>query len=310
MYDYKNKENNVKALNKHMLLKTLSMFKYENLPDTLSSTHIEKQLQTKGYTFITEIEGKLYSFAGVLCGELNVYDEPTQIIINSPALKFNATLSIEDDGVLIRNDDLLQGLNGVFDRYNTLLVENEITMFIASYNARIQTLLSAGDDTTKESAMKYLDKIVAGDLGIVAENRFFDGIRTHSTTSNGNVNFTQLIEFNQYVKAGLFNEVGLNANFNMKRERLNSSEVDLNSDNLFPLIDNMYKNRHDGIQRLNEKYGLNVEFDFYSSWGNKSTIDDDINKNDRGIDEPTIEVDEPTSDIDEPTSDIDEPTIE
>lgn len=271
MYDYKSKEINVEQMNQYMLVKTLSMFEYKNLPLTLCRTSLEKQLQTKGYAFVTEHEGNLYSFTGGLGGQPDVYGNPTEIIISNAALKLNKTLSLKDDGVLIINDDLQLGLLPLYEKYNSLMIENEITMYISSFISRMPMLISAGDDNTKESAEKLLEKVLNGELGVVGENRLFDGIKTQYTTTTGSIDITKMIELNQYMKAGLYNEIGLNANFNMKRERLNSSEVDLNEDNLFPLIDNMLNNRIVGIEKINEKYGLDISVCFGSSWHREET---------------------------------------
>ena len=266
MYDYKAKEKNISQMNQYMLVKTLSMFDYENLPETMCKIALEKQLQTEGYAFITEHEGNLYSFTGGLGGQPDVYGNPTEIVITNPALKLNKSLSLQDDGVLITNDDLQLGLIPLYEKYNSLMIENEITMYISSFISRMPMLISAGDDNTKESAEKLLEKVLKGELGVIGENRLFEGIKTQYTTTTGSIDITKMIELNQYMKAGLYNEIGLNANFNMKRERLNSSEVDLNEDNLFPLIDNMLTNRINGIEKLNEKYDLEIYVDFGSSW--------------------------------------------
>ena len=53
-------------------------------------------------------------------------------------------------------------------------------MFINSYNTRIQTLISSGDDSTKESADLYLKRIIDGELGIIGENRLFDGVKVQA----------------------------------------------------------------------------------------------------------------------------------
>ena len=313
MYDYKQKQRNIEMLNKYMLSRTLSMFNYEGLPDTLPSVEIEKQLQTNGFTFITKVEGNLYAFYGGLGGEPNVYNEPTKITITNPALKFSATLDIEKDGVLIKNDDMMMGLIPLYEKYNTLLIENEITMFINSYNTRIQQLISAGDDSTKESSELYIKKVIDGELGIIGENRLFDGIRVQNTQKNNSGITTQLIEFNQYIKASLYNEVGLNANFNMKRERLNSSEVDMNVDNLHPLIDNMLNNRQQGIEKLNEMYGLDSFVEFGSIWRVRNLEKETSLEGVEPTNEPTNEqTDEPTNEpTDEPTNEpTDEPTNE
>ena len=277
MYKYKDKQNNINLLNDYMLIKTLSMFDYTGLPDTLNPIELEKMLQQNGYAFITKHENKLYSFIGGLGGLPDVYGNPTEIIINNPALKLNKTLSILDDGVLILNDDFKLGLLPLYNKFHTLMIENEITMYVSSFNTRLPMLISAGDDSTKESAESLLEKVERGELGVIGENRIFEGIKSQSTMRDGGINLTQLIELNQYMKATLYNEVGLKANFNMKRERLNSSEVDMNEDNIYPLIDNMFSNRISGIEKINSKYGLNVDIKFHSSW-NRGTTETDIHE--------------------------------
>jgi len=273
MYNYKDKTGNIEMLNQYMLSRTLSMFSYDSLPLSLPSVEIEKQLQKNGYTFITKVEDVLYAFTGGFGGELDPYGNPTTIIITNPSLNFNKTLNIENDGVLIKNDDLQLGISPIFEKYNTLLIENEITMYLNSYNTRIQTLISAGDDSTRESAEQYIKKMIEGELGIIGENRLFDGINAQTTQSGSSNSTTQIIEFNQYIKASLFNDVGLNANFNMKRERLNSSEVELNTDGLHPLIDNMLMNREKGIAKLNEMYQLDISVEFGSIWKTRNISD-------------------------------------
>lgn len=319
MYNYKDKESNIQTLNDYMLLRSLSMFDYDWLPTTLPTVEIEKQLQVNGFTFITKVNDELYAFNGTIGGKRDVYGNPTEIIISNPHINFNATLNIETDGVLIKNDDLGKGVLPIFNRYNTLLTENEITMFINSYNTRIQTLISSGDDSTKESADIYLKKIIDGELGIIGENRLFDGVKVQTAQTANSSNTTQLIELNQYLKASLYNEIGLNANFNMKRERLNTSEVELNTDSLKPFVDNMLMNRSQGIEKLNELYELQATVDLTSTWSDRNpdkeelvieTLDEIINE---PIDEPIDELLEDITDepIDEPINEpIDDSIIE
>ena len=68
------------------------------------------------------------------------------------------------------------------------------------------------------------------------------------------------------MKATAYNEIGLNANFNMKRERLNQNEVDLNTSILIPLADDMLEERKKAVELINEKYGLNISVDLSSVW--------------------------------------------
>lgn len=76
----------------------------------------------------------------------------------------------------------------------------------------------------------------------------------------------QFIELQQYLKGSLYNELGINANFNMKREALSGEEVALNDDALMPLIDDMLKQRRTMCDELNKMFGLNVSVDYGSAW--------------------------------------------
>lgn len=276
MYDYKNKKKNIADLNGYMLNRTLKMFEYEGLPDTIPARELEEIIQTKGYAYVTEVDGELYALWGGLGGELNEYYKPTEIVIANPWLKFNETLNIADDGILIQNDDMRMGLMPLYDKYHTLLTENDITMILNSYNNRVQTMISAGDDATKESAEVYLQKVKDGDQGVIAEQRIFDGISVHNAHSNIASNTIALTEFHQYLKATLYNEVGLDANYNMKRERLTAGEVQQNDEGLYPLVTNMLYNRRKAINEINEKYGTEITVTFGSVWKNRN-LDGELN---------------------------------
>lgn len=276
-YDYKEKTRNINQLNKYMLAKTLSMFEYQGLPETIPQRELERLLQTNGYAFITKApDGKLYAFAGSLGGtERDPYGQPTQITIANVALNFNKTLDLNKDGVLLRNDDMRIGVMPVFEKCNTLLVENDVNMVMWGFNSRIQKLITAPDDKSKESADLYMKKIIDGDLSIIGDNAMFDGVKMQAPAASSGAGVQQMIEYQQYIKSEMFNEVGLSSNFNMKRERLISSEVDQAEDSLFPLVYNMMENRISGIAALNENFGLDITVDFGSVWAlkNKKLVD-------------------------------------
>ena len=275
-YDYKAKTHNISQLNKYMLAKTLSMFEYQGLPETIPQRELERLLQTNGYAFITEVNGEFYALVGSLAGtEKDPYGQPTEITINNVALNFNKTLNLKTDGVLIRNDDVRMGLLPLFEKGNTLLAENDVNMVIWGINSRIQKLISAPDDKSRESAELYIKKIIDGDLSIIADNALFDGVKMQAPAASSGAGVQQMIEYQQYIKSNLYNEIGLSSNFNMKRERLISSEVDQAEDSLFSLVYNMMENRISGIAVMNETFGLNITVDFGSVWAlkNKKLVD-------------------------------------
>lgn len=264
MYDYKDKKKNIREMTLNMFNKSLGMFEYEGLPDSLPSVELEKILQKHGYAFIYEVKGEIYAFWGGFSGELDVYGNHLEISIDNNYLNLHKIIKLED-GVLIKNDDYKSGMLPIYDKYNSILNENEITMTMNNFSNRMQKFMSAGDDKTKASADKFIDDIIKGELGVISENQIFDGLNTHSDNSTG-VSSLDLIEFQQYMKASLYNEIGIDLNFNMKRERLTSDEVVQNSEHLFPLTNNMHRNRVEGVENLNKKFGLNISVEYGSIW--------------------------------------------
>ena len=174
------------------------------------------------------------------------------------------------------------GLLAFYEKQNTLLAENEINMVVWGYNSRTQKLISAPDDKSKESAELYMKKIVDGELTVIGENALFDGVKVQPANNSPGNGISQMIEYHQYIKSCLFNEVGLPSNFNMKKERLISSEIDQAEDSLFPLVYNMMENRIAAVNSINKMFGTDINVGFGSVWAlkNKKLVDGIVNNDD------------------------------
>lgn len=251
----------------YMLSRCQSMFRYKGLPDTVPKRDLELLLQTNGNVCFSEVSGDLYAFTGGMGGEPNVYYRPTKYTVANPALKLSKTFTIDVDCVVVPNDSMYMGLLPLHRRYATKLVENDITMLLASVNMRTTALISAADDTTKASAETFLKQMYEGKLGVIGERAMFESLKIQPYTGAGADNtLTNLIEMHQYIKASWFNELGLNANYNMKREAINSNESQLNEDALAPLIDDMLECRQAGLEKVNAMFGTNISVELASSW--------------------------------------------
>lgn len=266
LYDFKDKENTVNQYVLYMLNRTQSMFKWSGLPDTIPERMVELYLQINGFVGFTQIGDDLYAMRGGLGGEPDAYYMPTIFTIANPALDVSRNLRIGKECVIIPNDSCYVGLMPMFNRYASGLAENDLSINIASIMSRIIDLISATDDRTKESAIQYLTDIQAGKLGVIASSEFFEGIKTHDFGTHSKSVITDLIELQQYYKASWFNELGLNANYNMKREALSTAESQLNDDALLPLVDNMLHCRQLGAEKVNQLYGTEISVNLASSW--------------------------------------------
>ena len=249
------------------LAKTQSMFEYEGLPDSIPQKELERLLQTTGNAFVTSVDGVLYALSGGKGGEPDVYGRATLYTVANPALKLNKTYDIQKDGVLIENDSNGESLLPLIGRYAVLHTDGLISLNTASILTRITMLISASDDKTKQSADEFLRKIQDGEFSIIGENAFFKGVNMQTAPTTNSVYITQLIELIQYYKASMYNELGLNANYNMKRERLNLGEVSMNVDVLLPYVDNMLKERQDAVEKINAMFDTEISVKLSSSWG-------------------------------------------
>ena len=265
-YDFKNKDRNIDDMLRYMLRRSTQMFKYNGLPDSIPKYILELYLQTNGNVCFYKYNEKLYVFTGGMGGELNEYYLPTIYTIANPFLKLTKNLVIGEECVVVANDSCYQGMLPQFKKYATGLVENELSMNIASINSRIISLISASDDRTLKSAETYVKHIYDGDLSVVSEDSFLDGVKVQPYAKATNDALSKLIEYNQYLKASWFNDIGLNANYNMKREAINSNESQLNDDMLFPTVDDMLERRKEGMEKVNSMYGTNITVELNSSW--------------------------------------------
>lgn len=272
----KDKDTAVNHYIDNYLTKTQSMFVYENLPVTIPQGELEHLLQTNGNCFVAMVDGNLYALYGSTGGDPDVYNRPTQYIVANPALKLNKVYEIGKDGVLFKNDYYMNGLLPLIGKFAVLLTDSNITLNTATILSRITMLISASDDKTKQSADAFMQKILDGDFSVIGESAFFNGVKLQNTQASNSQQLTQFVEVIQYYKANLLNELGLNANYNMKRERLNRNEVSMNIDVLLPFVDNMLYERQQAVEAINAMFGTEITVDLSSSWKTTHEQNDEL----------------------------------
>ena len=302
----KNKPLQQRSYLRYMFARTQAMFKYENLPESIPQRELELQLQAFGHVGFIHRDGNLYALRGNFGGKPNPYYFPEDYIIANPSLNFSKEFKIDEDCIVVRNDSMYMGLMPLYLRYSTQLVENDLSMMISIINTRIINYLIANDDESMESAKEFIKGITNGDFGVIGGDSVFESIKSlPSSELSGKI--TELIEAQQYLKAGWFNELGLRENYNMKREAINSEEAQMTHDALFPLIDDMLNCRKEGIEKVNEMFGTDISVDFNSVWKVNDealdTVEDSITESEP--EEEVIEIND-TEDTEETTEETTE----
>lgn len=257
---------------RYYLSRLQSMFKYEGLPDTIPAKWLENYLLVNGFTvFIKDdADGLICTYAGE-GADPDVYFIPTKAIVSNPYLKDKSAAreyTRDVDCVVMYNDTYCQGLLPMLKKYCAQMVEIDVSFYLNTVMSRGTAVLSATDDNTRASAELWLKHIKEGKLGVIGESNFTltDRDLTVNQLTNTDGTLTNLIEAMQYVKASLYNDLGLQANYNMKREAINAGESQLTEDQLHPLIDNMLKERQEGLDRVNKMFGTNITVSFNSAW--------------------------------------------
>ena len=278
----KDKKKSSKYWFQYLLLRTKMMFQYKGLPDTIDATILERYLQVNGVACITEVGGKLYAFNGSMGGKQDVYYRPTLFVAANPHFKqtfskniiigeegtdFNESPIDSQPGVLMRNDSEWVGLTPLIAKYSVMLAENLLTIRSADVMLRIIALITASSDKSYKSAMAYLNKLEKGEFGAISDDSFSENqINMQSPPSNNGSYLTQFIELHQYLIGSFFNELGLRANYNMKREAIGQGESTMDEDAIMPLCDDMLLRRKEDVAKINSMYGTDISVDYSSAW--------------------------------------------
>lgn len=267
----------------YMFDRTNRMFRYSGLPDTIPEYLLEYMLQIYGSVAIIKDGEKLYALRAGWGGAPDPYYRPTYATIANPALGISGNYRIVNylppydrqawDAMLpcvrFHNDTQIQGLLPLFSRYATQMAENDVSIRSAQINLRQQSVIAADTGPEIESANQYIKSLEDGKLASIAKRPFTDGVKVMNAGQGQSNIVIQLIELQQYLKASWYNEIGLNSNFNMKRQYMSADEVNSSADIMLPLIDNMFKCRQEAVEAINSQFGTSISVEKDSAWEKK-----------------------------------------
>ena len=247
----------------YLLNNALSIFKYDGLPNNVSAVDLEKSLLRNGKILFTKWHNEFYIFTFSETGKQNYLGEYTHYQVNNPYINCNEVFS-DDDAVKIKNNDTAEPLSSLMGVYTELLTESYITLNIADINSRIPFLVSARDNATKNSAEIFLNQILNGKQGIIAEQPLFDSLNINPLTDHQNIQ--QIIELNKFYFSDYFQKIGLTNLYNNVHDRISATETEFTATSIYPYVDNMKRNRDKAVEKINELFGLSVTVEFSSSW--------------------------------------------
>jgi hypothetical protein len=235
-------------------LLALSMFEWENVPDSVSIRFLEKALYEYGQAVFINDDSMGYMALKVIpSGELNVYENPVRYTAFS--VNYNKEFDA-DKCVLIRNNLLNIPTDYSIQLFAMRLYEAERTIDVNIKQQKTPTLIMC--DEKQRLTLKNLYAKFDGNEPVIYGDKSLnpDSIKVLKTDAP----FIAL-DMTEY-KRGVWNEamtfLGIKNANTSKRERLITDEVEANDEQISLSADSMLLTRKKACEAINKKYGLNI----------------------------------------------------
>ena len=271
MYNANDVELNYKFWFTQLLSITMSMFKWENLPDSISGREIELELQLTGHCVLYYVRDKLLTSCTNIYG-FDDYYQPTNFIYAQPK-QGNGNRAIDSKtATIIYNNILKDNLDGFpidsslrsyISYYARQLSDISSTINIYTVNSRITDYPVAKNDKVKASLEKFFDLFRLGKHAIVTTDNelalsVFDvKDKGHNNTSDTLINY---IDASDRMLENFYRGIGVKFK-NSKRAQVNVEETQADEQVLVVSVADMLRERQKGVKILNNKFGLNVTVD-------------------------------------------------
>lgn len=220
-----------------------------------------------GKIIIIKHKNEIYFLDGHSGGKYNATYRPTEIISANPVIG-DIRRELDKDGVVVYltpfdniplNNPIRTG--GIYTNIAmtaALLADNISSINNAQINGRLQAIYTSEDSGEAIAAEAVLKDLYSGKPFRVIKSEMLKKFEAFplSNTNTAQV-LMELVEVHQYLLAQFWNSIGIDANFNMKRERLNTAEVEANSTSIKVPVNTMLDMINKGFDKANEIFGTN-----------------------------------------------------
>lgn len=244
----------------------------KGLPDDADKEFIMSQLLLVGRIAVFKTKGKTYFLNGHIGGIPDEYYYPTKVLIANPVLG-SFDLERDKEAVMVYltpTDRILDvpktptiiygGLFSLISMVANILAECMTTVNTTLMNTRVHAIYTADTESAAKSAEPILKSIYMGKPYSVVTSELLERLNVNPLSEHGLSNcLIETLEVCQYVLSLFWNGIGIDANYNMKRERLITAEVDKNIQSLIVPIQTILETLNDGFKKANDLFNTNVE---------------------------------------------------
>lgn len=243
------------------------MFKLTGGTSTMPNWRLKQLLMCNGFGAFAPKDGKLYFLLGNLGEKPRPDYLPSKFIFANPFIPWNGELKIDEECVLAKNDTGLLGILPILKRHTHLQTHIDLSFYLTTVMSRLTAFGIAGRDQEAAAIERVLEDIEDGKIRALTDQNILNQI--HTQPYAGDARFiTSLIEIMQYSKASEAADLGLQANWNAKRETLTSSETLLNENVIHTFADDMFECWSAWVEEVNEKFGEYLDNGLFTlEWG-------------------------------------------
>ena len=243
--------------NKYKML-SLNMFRWEGLPQTIESRHIENSLFNYGLCLIVNDDD--LGFISVPCNYgayMNVNNVPTEVITCgfNYIKTFDYIRKDKNKCQLILNNDLAIGNEQYIFDYAQRMFEVENCIRVNINQQKFPWFVNTTPNNKKTMETMF-QKVLNGEPFILGSKDQIGNVEVLNL--NTPYIADKLNEYKYELEREILSFHGLNNNFE-KKERLLVDEVNSNNDFIDRNVELMYRQRQLACEEMNKKFGWNVK---------------------------------------------------
>lgn len=247
----------------------LSMFDYQNLPETLRSEFIESNFICSGTCGVGLINDKLYTGEGGYCGNVENY-LPVEYQINNNGIGSLRGRVGTDIIVGWNNATATPDLSLI--QTSSILTEIDVSERINIIFARFLRMPKAKDNKEKAAIEAAIKKLIKGDIEAIVSDNIHDDLLGDSSGSE--TNFLDLVDIKQIDKLQYLNQYrdnvikrffqmhGQGIQTTSKLAQQTNDELHGNDTVSMILPVQKLKYRKKFVSEINERFGTEITVDF------------------------------------------------
>ena len=272
------------AQNKWTMFRTLnqlseiavSMFEWENIPDTVDTRFLETILYREGkILFFRDEDADGFAVARVaLSGQMGIYDTPTERNYYTTANKIRGRRS-PADSVIIWNNFMREPSFPIMKSFAMDIYDIHRTAIINCKAMKTPLLVTCSRNqelTLKNLYMKY----DGNEPAVFAKEGQLDADALKVINTQAPLVAPQMLAVEQALYAEALKYLGVQGAASEKRERLVSAEMSASQGSTFAMRYSRLAMRQEAAKQINAMFGLNVNVKFRAETLESFEIEEDV----------------------------------